>query len=195
MKTLGTRWYALLLGLPVFLFVFAVSVLAVGKPETAGKPSSRPEQAQAHLTEGKLRACQAKENSIKTRAQHLGELAAKMQEKFDAIAARVKEHYTSSGKTVANYDALVANIAVKKTAVAAALAKAQSGAVAFSCTGNDPKTQMTQYRKDMQDVIKALKDYRTSIKDLIVAVKSITGATQRANPSNSPHPTGKGQNK
>jgi hypothetical protein len=121
-------------------------------------------------------------------------MATNMETKFDAIATRVEEYYASSGKTVTGYDALLTEITAKKTAVGTALAKAQADAAAFTCEGRDPKWQMTQYRGDMQDVIKALKNYRTSIKNLIVAVRSVTGVTNRANPSNSPHPTGQGQN-
>lgn len=96
-----------------------------------------------------------------------------------------------SGKTIANYDSLVADIQAKKSAVQTALSIAQNDANSFSCTGDDPKGQLTQFRKDMQAVKKALKEYRTSIKNLIVAVRSVTGTIERenkvsSNPTSSP---------
>ncbi len=98
-----------------------------------------------------------------------------MQEKFDAIAKRVEDYYISkvvpSGKTVTNYDSLVSEIQNKKQATQTALGKAQTDANSFSCSGNDPKGQLTQFRTDMQTVKSALKDYRTAIKNLIVAVR------------------------
>lgn len=180
------------------IFSLAVRpVFAVGKPDGVGggKPSSLPEQAQGHLTEGKLQSCLAREKGIKNRAQHLNQLATNMQEQFDVIAGRVEEYYTKSGKTITEYDTLLADITSKKAAVTAALAVTKADADNFTCEGLDPKGQVTKYREDMQSVIQALKDYRTSIKNLIVAVRSANGATNRANPSNSPHPTGKGQSK
>ena len=115
-----------------------------------------------------------------------------MEDKFDKHAQRVEEYYTSkvlpSSKTVAGYDSLVADIQAKKTAVTTAISTAQNDANKFSCTGDDPKGHLTQFRKDMQAVKKALKDYRTSIKNLIVAVRSVTGATEREN-KGSPKPT------
>lgn len=184
--------------------VFASPVFAVGKPDNlpgrptntgssvvTGRPTGLP--AQNRLSEAKLKACQARENAIKTRFERLNQLVTTMEEKFDAIAGRVKEYYTAkvvpSGKTVTNYDSLVADIAAKKAAVGTVLTKAQNDISGFSCDGSDPKAQMTAYRLDMQGVIQELKDYRTSIKDLIVAVRSVTGTTNRANPSESPEPT------
>ena len=198
MKSLAKVSYLVPLGVLFLLVILVPSVLALGKPDNVGggppgTPGGIPQQAQNRLTNAKLKACQARENAIKIRSRHLGQLATTMEEKFDAIAQRVEDYYTSkvvpSGKTVVNYNALVADIQTKKTAVQTALSQAQTDSTGFSCTGNDPKGQMTQFRKDMQAVIQALKDYRTSIKNLIVAVHSVTGTTERTNPSASPSPS------
>lgn len=186
--------YFPLLTILAFLFVLtAGSVAAFGKPADVGAQSATGQaRAQIRLTEAKLRACQAREDAIKKRATRLAQLAANMESRFDKHAQRVEEYYTSkvvpSGKTVANYDSLVADIQAKKTAVATALSTAQNDANNFSCEGTDPKGQLTQFRKDMQAVKRALKDYRTSIKNLIVAVRSVTGTTEREN-KGSPKPT------
>ena len=179
--------YLQLASILVFLFVLIiVSVLAVGKPSDVGAQSATGQaQAEPRLTEAKLRACQAREDTIKKRATRLIQLATNMEGKFDKHAQRVEEYYTSkvvpSDKTVANYESLVADIDAKKAAVGVALSIAQNDANNFNCTGDDPKGQLTQFRKDMQAVKKALKDYRTSIKNLIVAVRSVTGTTEQDN--------------
>lgn len=182
--------YILSLGL-LLLLIIVFPILAVGKPDTVGGrpdstgniPSRVPAQAQNRLTAAKLKACQARENAIQKRSKQLGQLATTMEEKFDAIAGRVEEYYTTkvvvpSGKTVTDYNALVADIQTKKTAVRTALAQAQTNANTFSCTNDDPKGQMTKFKDDMRGVIKALQDYRTSIKNLIVAVRSVTGTAR-----------------
>lgn len=190
--------------LALSFILLATPAFAIGKPDNlpgrpsgtvvaSGQPSGLPAQAQNRLTEAKLKACQARENSIKTRFELLNQLVTTMEEKFDAIAGRVEEYYTTkvvpSGKTVTNYDTLIADIAAKEVAVGTVLTKAQNDISGFSCNGSDPKAQMTAYRLDMQEVIQRLKDYRTSIKNLIVAVRSVTGTTERANPSVTPEPT------
>ena len=107
-----------------------------------------------------------------------------MQVKFDAIAQRVETYYTSkvvpSGKTVANYDNLVADVQSKKAAIKTALSEAQNGVENFACSADDPKAQLKQFRVNMQAVKSALKEYRTSIKNLIVAVRSVVGTTEKA---------------
>ncbi len=193
--------YILLPGILVSSLVLVTSVLAVGRPSDVGAQSATgqakqaKQQALTRLENAKLRACQAKEEAITKRATRLTRLVNNMESNFDKHAQRVEEYYTSkvlpSGKTVANYDSLVADIAAKKAAVAAALAIAQNDANSFICTGDDPKGQLTLYRQDMQAVKKALKDYRTSIKNLIVAVRSVVGTIERESkgtpkPSSSP---------
>jgi len=181
----------LVAGLFLAFTVFAPSALALGKPILTGKPSGTP-SGQFRLGEAKLKVCQARENVIKNRTEQLVNLVTNMEEKFDAISGRVETYYTSkvvpSGKTVANYDSLVADINNKKAAVGTALTTAQNAVTGFSCTSSDPKGQLTQFRQDMQAVKSALKDYRTSIKNLIVAVRSVTGQTESDNKT-TPKPT------
>lgn len=169
-----TKSFSLAVLLPLFLLL-VIPVSAIGRPDFAKKPETTPTEKAT----GKLRACQAWESSIKTRMSHLVSLAATMQEKFDKIAERVENYYINktvpSGKTVTNYDTLVSDIQVKKEAVTAAVATAQTNADAFTCDSENPKDSVKQFRLDMQNVKKALKDYRTSIKNLIVAVRSVTG--------------------
>jgi len=176
------------------LLITSNSALALGKPSDVGNTAAGQGrmQAQTHLTEAKLKACQARENAIQKRSTHLVTLVTTMESKFDAIAARVEDYYTSkvvlSGKTVVNYDTLVADIQTKKNAVQTAVTAAQTNS-SFDCSSANPKEQMTQFRTGMGGVRTALKEYRTSIKNLIVAVHSVTGETESEN-AGSPKPTG-----
>lgn len=147
----------------------------------------RAEARKEKLDAKKLQVCQRKEEIIKKRLESLTRLVTIQETKFDQISTRVQTFYTTKvltkGKTVPNYDSLVADIASKKGAVDAALTNAKTNAEGFSCDGDDPKGALTQYRKGMQTTKEALKDYRTSIKNLIVAVKSVAGASDKVSPS------------
>lgn len=193
MKTTNSLKY--LLGFsPFFLsLIFVPVVLAKDGPRFFNEASFSGTRRQAPVSSdgGRLKSCEARQESLIKRAEKLLERATKMQEKFDKIALRVETYYTEKvlpeGKVVSNYDALVADIAAKKALVGAALTKAQTDADNFTCDGATVKDQMTQYRKDMQGVIKALKNYRTSIKNLIIAVRSVNGeAHSEKTPSPSP---------
>jgi len=196
MKSSAKLRYFISLSLFTFFIFLIPSVFAINKPDDVGRNTAVAQeegrqQVQNRLTEAKLRVCQAKENSIKKRMEQLVKLATNMQEKFGAIEGRVEEYYTSkvapSGKTVANDDSLVADIQTKKGAVQTALVKAQSDTGSFACDSDNPKGQLVQFKDDMRAVKSALKDYRTSIKNLIVAIHSVTGTTER-NSTASPKP-------
>lgn len=167
-----------------FLAAFSIIFSLFAVPAFAANESSNSDP-------GKLRSCQARENAIKQRMISLTRLVTNMESKFDSIATRVEKYYTTkvvpSGKTVAGYDGLVADIATKKAAVQTALSTAQSDVNSFSCKSSDPKSQLQTFRVDMQNVKSALKDYRTSIKNLIVAVRSLTGVMERES-TKSPKP-------
>ena len=181
---------AVVVGVLLFSAVTVNSVGAASNRPTAVNSAATNGQANAEtrLTEAKLKVCQNRENAIETRSKQLTKAAGNMLTTFDKIAERAEQYYTAkvvpSGKIVANYDALVAEIASKKQTVQTDLDKATADATAFSCTGNDPKGQLTQFRTDMQQVKKDLKEYRTAIKNLIVAIRSLTGQTE-----SSPNPT------
>ena len=164
--------------------VLVASFLVSGSVFAANIPSN----AKTRLQDAKLKACQARENVIKNRSNSLGKLTDGMVNHFDQIVIRVEKYYTEkvvpSGKTVSNYDALLADIQTKKSAVSTALQKAKDDFKSFSCTEDDPKGVLTQFREDMQSVKQALKDYRTSIKNLIVAIHSVVGDENNNNSNN-----------
>lgn len=169
-------------------------------PVTEGSESAKPSGSPSlftgnprvkgidRLTNIRLKFCQNHEDEIKTRVTSLNKLVVGMIATFDAIAARVEDFYTNkvipSGKTVPNYKELTDAITAKKAAVTTAMTNAQNDVSTFNCTSDNPKGELNLFRTDMQAVKKALQDYRTSIKNLIVAVKSVTGET-----NSSPKPT------
>jgi hypothetical protein len=168
----------------VILGALVLSFLLFATPALAkGQPFPSPRRA---LNEERVRACEANQEAIKNRMGSLTRLTANMVEKFDSISTRVQTFYTDkvvpSGENLSNYDALVAEIAAKKAIVDTDLGTAQTSVDAFSCDTDNPKEQLNTYRLNMQKVKTDLKNYRTSIKNLIVAVRSLA-------PEPSPSPT------
>lgn len=172
-------------------FLLATPTLALGRPSYGASPTNLPSPAGIRLTEAKLKSCQARQASISKRMERLLALATTMEAKFDAIAKRVQDYYTEkvlpNGKTVANYDTLVSTIQTKKDAVQSALTTAQTNSKDFSCETDNPKGLLNQFRLDMQAAKKALGEYRTSIKNLIVAVRSVASTIEKASPKASPN--------
>lgn len=159
-----------------------------------GTPSASPRvRGLDRLEDKRLKFCQNHEAEIGKRMSSLIKLVTNMLTKFDAIATRVEDYYNNkvvpSGKTVPNYTALVADIATKKAAVQTALTNAENDISSFKCTDDNPKGELKLFRTGMQAVKSALHDYRTSIKNLIVAVKSVVGETEGKNESPKPSAT------
>lgn len=158
---------------------------AFKSPSMMGDRGEKRELVKAKLDSVKLRVCEAKESSIKKRGESLQNLSENILDKFDKISQRVQKYYTEkvlpSGKSVSNYDTLVTDINTKKEAVNTALTKAKENEANFSCSGDDPKGEILGFRDNMKEVKAALKDYRTSIKNLIVAVRSVVGETEKEN--------------
>lgn len=185
---------ALLLLSIMILLPGTTAFAQVKSTSTPSAAASAKAQAVTRLKDAKLKSCQSRQAAIQKRSDQLTKMATNMQDTFATITNRVKTYYTDtvlpSGKTVDTYDTLIATIATKQEAVGTALAKAQSDATEFSCTSDDPKAQLTQFRQNMQAVKSALKEYRTSIKNLIVAVHSVTGTIQSSSsPTASTSPT------
>lgn len=147
--------------------------------------SALRKQARADLlTVTKLKACEARQDNIQKRSSQMVRRATNQEDVFTKIAGFVEQFYQNKlvpqGKTVANYDALVADISAKKDAITPLVQTAKTDAANFNCSGSSPNGQIQQFNTDMKAVIAALEAYRTSVRNLIVAVKSVVGAANSA---------------
>lgn len=134
---------------------------------------AKREKATERLDAAKLKVCENREKHITTTMTNLTTRGTDHLAVFTKIADRVEAFYTSKGKTVANYDTLVADVNAKKAAVETAIASAKASGTTFSCTDPNPAMAAQQFKDAHAAVVKALQDYRTAIKNLIVAVKSV----------------------
>jgi hypothetical protein len=141
------------------------------QPTTTGQANG-----QAHLAAAQLKVCQNREKAINNIMSRVDTRAQNQLTLFGTIATRVEGFYTSKGKTVSNYDQLVAAIASAKTQATTDLSTMQSGST-FSCTSSNPKGAVTVFQGYMKTEITDLQNYRTAVKNLIVAVASANGTT------------------
>ena len=194
-KVLSSHFFAIsLIILSVLLVVFSSQVSAVEKLDQVSnseqnqntsqglsrKPSGVFPFGKARLEEAKLRICRLREKHIVNRSNQMIRHANRMAEVFDSIATRIKNYYLTrlvpQGKTLPNYDSLVLDIQTNKNGLTPLLAAVQTDVANFKCDGDNPKGQLDQFKTDMHAVIAGLKAYKTSVRNLIVAVASIRGA-------------------
>lgn len=179
----------LILGALAILLVPAVPVLAEDGDVTANPPKSsevetethgsngRLAEAQTKLQDAKLKACQNREASIDRRLQNIVNRGDRQVKVFDTIATRVEQFASDKNAKPSNYDDLVNTVASQKAAAQAAMSKIEADRGGFKCNGNDPKGSLETFRTDLKTEISALKSYRTSIKNLIVGVKTSLSST------------------
>jgi hypothetical protein len=136
---------------------------------------------EARLQDAKLRVCENHEKTITSVMKRITEKSKHQFTLFNTITERTESFYTKKGHILSNYDQLVSDVAAKKAAAQAEIDAVNSVGSTFTCTGSDPKGTLSTFRSSWKSEITALQGYRTSIKNLIVAVKSAqstSGTTQ-----------------
>lgn len=185
--------------LPIIVAVFAVALVLpatlavrnVGAHGEAGgddhphevAPTAAQENREAargRLDDARLRACENRQKAIANIMARLSDRGQKQTELFTAIAERTQQFYVSTGRSVANYDALVADVAAKRTAAQAAVSAVTDTGAKFACDTEDPKATATVFRDSLRAEIDALKAYKTAVKNLIVGVRSAQGQAASA---------------
>src|SRR5688572_9964529 len=80
------------------------------------KQKERKEATQAKLQDAKLKACQNRQKAITNIMARIADRGQKQINVFSIITQRVENFYIDKGRTLDNYDELVAEVAAKKAA-------------------------------------------------------------------------------
>lgn len=131
----------------------------------------REAMAKTRLETTKVRVCELRQAKIKAIMERSVQRAENQLKLFDTIAARTKAFYEEKGKTLATYNELVAATENAKTKAVGEI-ETMKQIEPFDCAGNDPKGVADDFKASLQAVNQALHQYRTSVKNLIVGVKS-----------------------
>lgn len=149
--------------------------------EAAAK--ERREAVKEKLSAAKLQICNDRKANIDNRVTRISERVTKHLALFDNIAQRAQTFYVNKGNALENYDALVADMEAKKAAAKTAAATLESQRGSFDCEGDNPKAAIAAYKDTLKDTIEVLKEYRTSIKNLIVGIKSVNATDTASKPA------------
>lgn len=140
----------------------------------------------------KLSACQQRVSAINNKAENLQTRISNMTTTFNNVATRVDEYYKTklvpAGKTVTNYDSLIASVSANKAAVDLMSSQIGTQIRAFSCTGDNPAEDIRTYTGNIMEIQNSLKTYKDSVVSLIVAVKSVSGGAIQNTSSQSAMP-------
>lgn len=143
----------------------------------SSQAASHQAAAQTRLAAAQLKACQNRQNAITNVMARISDRGQKQLDLFTTIATRVETFYTAKGKTLSNYDALVADVNAKQAAAQAVVSSTDTSGSGFSCSSTDPKGFVNSFMGSLKSEISALQAYRISVKNLIVGVQSVEGTT------------------
>ena len=164
------------------------------KTNAEANAKARLATAETRLAAAKLKVCQTREKVIDNIMSRLGDRGQKQLDLFSSIAQRTETFYTEKGKTLASYDTLVAAVNAKKATAQAAVDTVKSSSANFKCDGTDPKGVASAFKDNLKIEIAALKEYKTTVKNLIVGVKSVQGTTSSTENNTSTTSTNGGTN-
>jgi hypothetical protein len=133
------------------------------------KRQNRLERTQAQ----RQKACEQHQDGIDNRFATLGDKADRFLQHFNEVFTKVQAYQANKQLTVADYDALVADVTAKQTAATTAVATLKSlSGTKIDCTVTDPATSVAAVKEAAQDARTALQAYRASLKNLVKALQA-----------------------
>lgn len=154
------------------------------------KIASRSAAVKERLAGSRLQACEKVEQSLTTRSNKMSQtltkllgVLEKLQEKIGTLAAK----RIGQGKTITGYSALVAAANEAKEQSVAAIAEVKDPP-AIDCSSDNPKAAVTEFKSSFKSAREALHNYHRTVRNLLVAVASVTGQENRTS-SSSAKPT------
>ncbi len=148
-----------------------------GADSTSDASEAAKTNAQNRQAEAKAKQCDRRQVVVNKITAHIAERGQKQLDLFTTIATRVEVFYTKSGKTLSNYDELVAAVNTAQASAQQTVDGIKSTTITLKCDGTDPNGAGASFKTALKSEIQTLKDYRTAVKNLIVGVKSVQGTT------------------
>lgn len=141
-------------------------------------------QVKAKTEEQRQKSCEARKTSLTNRMANAVTQANKHKEVFDKIYTKVQDFYTTKKLSVADYDTLKANVDKAQSDAAASIAALKSLDVSVDCTSPNVATTVSTFQQAVKSTRDSLKAYRSSITDLIKALKGASTSTDSTTDNN-----------
>ncbi len=177
----GAVFSLVIVGSTSAVMALATSGNVVAKTATSNV-STTVQQKQQVKTQAQLQArariCQQRQATITKIMSNVTTRVNNQLTLFNKIATNVENFYNSSASkhSVTNYSQLVQDINQARLQALSDQTNLDVNA-SFSCSANSPRGMVTTFQGYMKTEITDLQNYRTSIKNLIVAVAKANGLT------------------
>lgn len=132
---------------------------------------------QARPLQVRQQACDAHKAELTTRQQNYAASGQKHLDVFNSIYAKVVAFQTKNQLSASNYDSLKATADAKQAAAQAAVTALGSQSITIDCTSTDPAANVATLKTAVATARQALQDYRTAIKNVVVALQTAKDST------------------
>jgi DNA anti-recombination protein RmuC len=150
------------------------------KADGQEKLAALREKKQAKTAEQRQKVCEQRKGSINNRVTAYNKAANNKLKQFNTIFERVKKFKTDKALQVSNYDALITAATEKQTAASEAVAALKDLSADIDCTATDPASTVASIKSATIEARTALKEYRKSIKDIVVALAQVNKASDNS---------------
>jgi hypothetical protein len=124
------------------------------------------------LEGSKLNYCKDHEQDINNILSRIVDRGRKQLVLYNSVSESTQSFYSHSAKKISNYNSLLSAVNNKKSTALVSVSSLEASSKLFSCDGSNPKAQLTEFKNELTAEINALTAYRSSVKDLVVAVRS-----------------------
>lgn len=149
----------------------------------AVEKGNKSEVSNVKLDATRQKVCEKRETAIKNIMIRIEDRSRKQLRLFSDVAGRVDEFYAKHERSIDNYYELKQAMQDKYLAVENSFRDEVTARESFGCSKDDPKGAINQFREVNEVSRTALKEYRDSVNDFIVAVKSSNGTLNSASES------------
>jgi len=139
------------------------------------------------------KACDAHQAELTTREQNYAKSGQKHLDTFNSIYTKVLAFQTAKNLTSADLTSLKNEADAKKAAATTAVAALSSTDVKVDCTSTDPASSVAALKTAVANARTALQDYRTAVKNLVVALGKAVGTTSSSTSASTNDTTGGNQ--
>jgi len=127
---------------------------------------------QVKLQGQNLEKCQNREMAINNIMTRTGDRGQKQINVIESIQQKVQSFYSEKNISIDNYESLTSNIEAKKQVAITAMNQVQTMKGTFSCGTDNPKGVATQFKSQASIQLGAIKEYKESVHELVVAIKT-----------------------
>lgn len=144
----------------------------------------RETKGSEHSTAQRVKTCQNIQKAVNNKLKAFDNHADRYLTRLNGVFTKLQNFQSEKNLPVANYDTLVATATQKQTDATVAVEALKSLGSTLDCTSSDPAGLLASVKSGASDTRDALKDFRTALKNIVVALAQANKSDDTATEGN-----------